>query len=293
MILNWASLNWHNSRKVATFVMIGLIFAYVLWIYSPIATSIEQINQPSQPLSFEEPIAVNTLPDTAAFVQSTDIAVDLNITYPLGILIVNESVSIFATTFMNISINSANLTSFIIGFQNALADPTVYKNGIPHNGVFQVDNPYVFPNAVAQHMTIENDTDTEYRNITIVWHTDGDYKPIIQLNYYDGSSQVIVDNDLVFHVYPTNQLTQIETNRINTLLTNALFLFGVLGLFLIAKEVWPKETKEPSPTIVIQTDFVNETKSNSEQNLESNKPDQQQQKQSLSKKRKKHFWQKH
>lgn len=63
-------------------------------------------------------------------------------------------------------------------------------------------------------------------------------------------------SDLVFQVYPTSEITQIQSNRVNTLLTNGLFLFGVLGLFLIAKEIWPKK---PSQGIVIQTNFTEAT----------------------------------
>lgn len=224
-----------------------LITPYFLTIQDTLDTVSDEYNnliKPPQPLNFVEPIAINTISEGSAFVQDTDIAVNLNITYPLGTLIVNENVNIFATAFLNITTKSANLTSFIIGFQNGLASPITYRNNIPLNGIFQFYNPYAVPNAEAQSITLFNNTSVAYGNMTIVWHAEGDYKPIIQLNFYDNTSRVVVDDSLVFHVYPLETLTQIETNKIaleaniaSLKLSQGVLILGTIAIFALCVQI--------------------------------------------------------
>lgn len=132
--MKWSLSISNQNRKRATYVLIVLIPVYTGWVYIPILSDIEQITKPLKPLNFTESIDFNTVVQGTTYTSGTAVEVALNITYPLGILVVNENVSIVATAFLSITPQSNNLTSFYVGFQNGLLSPPMYQKVAPSLG---------------------------------------------------------------------------------------------------------------------------------------------------------------
>ena len=78
----------------------------------------------------------------------------------------------------------------------------------------------------------------------VTWPLDGDFKPLMVLFFQDGSTQETTTQDIVFHVYPQEQLTQLESTNVSVILTYAVFVLTLLGVIGIGVELWPKEEKQ-------------------------------------------------
>lgn len=282
----WVSSNKNKIRKISCLIIVFLIIPlYTVFTYLPVSSSIEEINRTPQPRTIQIPIVL-FLSGYTGFAPEADITITLNITYPYGTLIVDEPVKIDAIALLHEPIAIESIKRVSLGFQNSLlvnsTDSEVIHNsmGEPLQGGLNfldwTADTVSYTDSNGNMYT--SDVIIAYDSITLSWSIDGDYKPIIQWFYRSGnpysgntSSTVAIYNEVVIHVYPKEQLTQIETNRVNTLLTTSLFFISVAGLFLIAKEVYPKES---TPTIIIQTTISDESKLNPEQNPKEAKPPQ-------------------
>ena len=96
------------------------------------------------------------------------------------------------------------------------------------------------------NVTVEVQPETVFElidNTKVAWAIDGDYVPTIEITFFDGTNQTIVANDISIHVYPQEELTQIETNKVSVIITLALFIFSAVGVVTLFFDLWDSEEK--------------------------------------------------
>jgi hypothetical protein len=88
-----------------------------------------------------------------------------------------------------------------------------------------------------------------------LWPVEGDYKPLVELFMLDGSSQNILVDSVVLHVYPQEQLAQIETNEVSLATNEAsfnlsivVFLFSIFTVIALIFQILDRpETNRKCP----------------------------------------------
>jgi len=128
-----------------------------------------------------------------------------------------------------------------IFFQNSLAYPVSYEdNGIiPKQGTLAFPNPYRIEGT---GVTVSNITIGS--SAQIIWPIEGDYTPIIGVFFTDGTNKTYTGSDVVLHVYPKEQLTQIDTERTSLeasqaslKLSEAVFILGSLSILAVVIQI--------------------------------------------------------
>lgn len=211
-----------TTRKIARIVIafaiaityIVLVIPYIQNVQNAsndVSKEISELTKPPRPYSFQIPLYLRfNGTNPIGLINESGIAFALNFTYPNGTLIANEPVTINSTALIDYAYST--LDHVVIFFQNSLAYPFSYED----NGIIPKQGSLAFPNP----LNIEG-TNIVVRNVTVIsnaqitWPIEGDYTPIIGVFFRDGTNKTYTTNDVVIHVYPQEQLTQIETNRIS------------------------------------------------------------------------------
>jgi hypothetical protein len=171
--------------------------------------------------------------------NESGLAFRLNFTYPNGTLIANEPVTIDSIAIIDYAYST--LDEVVIFFQNSLAYPFSYEdNGIiPKQGSLAFRNPVYIE---GEGTVVRNVSVGSYTQIT--WPIEGDYIPIIGVFFRDGTNKTYTTSDVVMHVYPPEQLTQIETNRISLEnnqasldLSRAVLILSTVGIVALAFQI--------------------------------------------------------
>lgn len=242
-------MKWLDILRVVIAGIILVLFLVAIWYSVPVIISgLVEANTASNPRFF--PIGQNmNLNGTLGFLES-DIKFSLNFTYPHGTLIVDDPINITGSAVFR-SLTAIDKVAYVqFGFQSCLFAPiTQDSDGVPRQGYLVFYNP----------IHLENMTGQEYDNIVLIqddsinvlWTLEGDYKPIIGIFFKDGTNKTLTSESMVLHVYPKEQLTLIETNKTNTILTIALFLISATGIGSIIRGILPKrkETSTISTTV--------------------------------------------
>ncbi|MDD5240049.1 MAG: hypothetical protein PHH61_06340 [Candidatus Nanoarchaeia archaeon] len=221
----------NTKRKSLGIVLIILYFLFVFFfLWNTLSISGEIADSTSQ-RTFLVPINMN-LNGTRGFYQ-TDIRIGLNFTYPRGTLIVDETINIIGIAFLE-SERTKNISLIAISFENCLSSGKYDQFGLPKQAFLIFNN-----SETTSGLVINQDTGRFGKlmcdDVDATWSIDGSYHPIIGIFYNDNTNTTMTIDDIVIHVYPKEQLTQIQTNIVTVILSIAVFLlsfFGVLDLFL-------------------------------------------------------------
>lgn len=211
-----------KTRKIARVViafLIVIIYAVLILPYfqtvqnasNDVSKEISDLTKPPQPYTFQIPLYLRfNGTNPIGQINESGLAFRLTFTYPNGTLVANEPVSIDSIAVIDYAYST--LDRVVIFFQNSLAYPLSYED----NGIIPKQGSLGFPNPIR----IEG-TDITVRNVTvgssaqITWPIEGDYTSLIGVFFVDGTNKTYTTNDIVIHVYPKEQLTQIETNRVS------------------------------------------------------------------------------
>jgi len=246
-----SGLEKHKNIKI-TIRLLRIIFAlfiigFFIWLPLTLAPTITEgynaVKDSPSSENFSIPMYLN-LNSTNRF-STKDMGFLLNFTYPHGTLFANENVTLEATlVFLNDNLyKTINYTT--LGFQNCLSSPIgLDNNGLPIGAELFFETPFHVPESST--LTITGILVASVDSAVITWPIDGDYKPIIGVFYNDGTNSTYTTDDVIMHVYPQEQLTQIISTKVNMELTIAFLIFAVPSGLLLAKEVWPKSSQEPT-----------------------------------------------
>ena len=230
-----------SKVRVASVIIILVTYFVVIGIFYPnISRTYSDITKPLQPRTFQIPIFINSN-GTVGFTNGTDIEIGLSITYPNGTLVINEPVDLTVTVVLKgEAITKIQQIDFT--FQNWLTYPaTSDTEGIAQQGTIVFSNN--FPNS--PYYPYGNSTPPSNANYistghsTVYWSVDGDYKPVFELFFFDGTNSPLTTVDsVVLHVYPQEQLTQIETNQASINLSVVVLIFSTVGIIALVVQIW-------------------------------------------------------
>ena len=112
---------------------------------------------------------------------------------------------------------------------------------LPLQGILVFHNP----------INVESDSNTTFNNIyvnsnmNITFPIEGDYKPIIGLEFKDNSTTYFEAKNTVLHVYPREQLKQLETERVSLEsdlasleLSKAVFILSTIAVISIVVQIF-------------------------------------------------------
>ena len=219
---------WNFLRKVSVLIIVivyattGIVVAmYGLgihwWIFNP----------PLQARTYQISSGYNFQSDSVALLSKEDILFAETFCYPYGILITDEPIGVAGIAILRTD-SAQTVTSIIMIFQNSLAYPKCNTStGIPIPGNI----------ILARTLT----TDRLEGKATIYFPVEGDYQGIMMLSFANGATQEITIPNLVLHVYPQEELTQLESTHISVMLTYAVFVLTIMGIINIGVDLWPKK----------------------------------------------------
>lgn len=235
-------LDSNKLRKVGSIIA---IIAFVLIFIIPVSVIWEDFNEitsSSEISAFVVPFNINLQGETG-FVE-TDVSISLNFTFPSGILIVGDPVEISGTAVL-FSDEAINISRISVGFQNCYEYPLNFsKWDLPKQGFIHFLNepPYY------AGMGIDEETGriVMYMNSesNVTWSNEGDSKPIIYIVFSNGTKQTMTSEASVLHVNPKEQFTEIQSIKVDLILSFAVFVFSSFGLFNIVSDLWPDKQKE-------------------------------------------------
>jgi hypothetical protein len=227
-----AKVSSQASKKRKAIVVISILIYLGVFIYFFIIVggSYTEVISSPQPQSFQIPFVYNFQSNTTVGFgnpSDNDMQIGLTFYYPQGTLVAGEAVNVSGLVKLNTQ-QALTVTEIDIGFDNCLQYPITYNNGMAEYGTLHIDNKIA--------------DDTIIGNTTITWPIDGDYGMFGVVFYnYGTSNQTFRNTNVDFHVYPQQQLTQIETDKITAILTFALFIFGLVeAIDLCRKWLSPK-----------------------------------------------------
>ena len=232
------SKNLRNIRFILTTIFIALFVFGLGYSLIVMGQDYVDITTLPKPHTFEVPININ-LNGAVGFVD-TQVSIGLYFTYPNGTLFVGDKVDIIGYAYLKRSV-SDNISMIAIGFQNCLEYP-IFEifNGIPKQGMLQFGNERFYLEVNKITGEVES---VWYTSANVTWSIEGDYKPIIGIFYTDGKNSTMTTEDVVIHVYPKGQLTQIQTNKVTTQLAFVAYVFSGLGVASIIIQIYPRKEK--------------------------------------------------
>ena len=219
---------YKNFRIIGIAVLI--LFFVVVSTYYIITISEEyaEVTSSPEPHTLVIPFNIN-LKGQTGFVE-TDVSVGLNLTYPTGILVVNEPVEIIGIAAL-LEENANNIDHISLSFQNCFAHPLNFSQwGIPEQGFIN------FINKPPDYAGMDYDRTTGKMimymrsNATVTWTNEGSHTPIIGIFYKDGSNQTMFQENSPIHVYPRTHLTEIQSTKVNIHLAVAVFIFSAFRI---------------------------------------------------------------
>lgn len=173
-------------------------------------------------------------------INETDFAFILHLTYPNGSLIANDIIYVNATAVIDRIVES--LDKITLAFPNSLRYPLTYgENRLPIQGILVFDNPIRIEGKI--NGTFTNIYASSDMNIT--FPVEGEYRPIIGLEFKDNSTVYFEAKNTILHVYPEEQLKQLETNRVSLEsnlasleLSKAVFILSTIAIVSIAVQIF-------------------------------------------------------
>jgi len=190
----------------------------------------------------------------------------LHLTYPNGSLIANDVIAVNATAVITSIVES--LDSITLAFPNSLNYPIAYKeNRLPAQGILVFENIFdEMPSLVIENTTIPSKHIFLVREANITFPIEGDYRPIIGLEFKDNSTKYFEAKNTILHVYPEEQLKLLETDRIDLEsnlasleLSKAVFILSTIAVISIAVQIfsynndkckYQRNKKEEQPKII-------------------------------------------
>ena len=239
-------VNWTCKRITAVSIVIIYIIVIALFAQDIVSTSLAVINS-GQSRTFQIATYVNFNETSAlhiGFKNESDMIISMNFTLPHGILAVNEPITINATAILKGN-HILEIGEVYVMFPNSLSYPTSYDaDQIPIQGGIGIGNILYSEGRKNPNVTFSVDPGTIFRinaESQIIWTIDGDYIPKIGVFFFDGSNSTYVPDDIILHVYPQEQFTQLQTNKVSVIITLALFVFSAVGVATLFFDLWDSD----------------------------------------------------
>lgn len=234
--------DWNKEIKVRKLIAVFLLLLFLIpvLLVLPYCFSIttKMMILPEK-RSFIIPIYINHN-GTSGFVES-DIEFSLNFSYPKETLIIDERVEIIGLSVLKGNV-ADNITRILLTFQNCMEYGKFDQWGMPKQAFLH----FVNING-SRGLAIDEEGRPVYLlsdDITANWFMDGDYKPVIGVFYDNNTNSTMVIDDVVIHVYPKEQLTQIETNKASVILSFTVLILSIVGVITLFYYLWDYDSQK-------------------------------------------------
>jgi hypothetical protein len=150
-----------------------------------------------------------------------------------------EGQPVLMSVIGSISMDAKQISSVNIGFEGATPySPEGDVWGTPNYGVTLEPTEKQIPLAFSYGTTLAG------KSALLVWQVQGDYRPSIIIHYVNRTIEPTVYQYMSYHLHIDNAgvLKQERYNRINWLMTVAIFLFTIIESFAIIKRLWDKKS---------------------------------------------------
>lgn len=227
-------VNWKNNKRkvIAVFLSATFLTLIIGTFVSTFGSMIEIAVLPKE-RSFPLPIYINPN-GTRGFVDQPDIAIVLNFSYPKDTLTIGQLVEIGGLCFLNGEV-ADNISRITLTFQNLMKYESI-DSDIPKQAFLNFIN-----SNDSRGLAFAENGQLVYKlndNTTAKWFIEGSYKPIIGIFYENDTTSTLMINDVVLQVYPKEQLTQNETNKVTVILSVAVLLLGIIEVLTLAYYLW-------------------------------------------------------
>ncbi|MCL5950005.1 MAG: hypothetical protein M1490_05965 [Candidatus Bathyarchaeota archaeon] len=226
-----------KRKALAIFMLVTYVIFIIVFAFSIKGLTFDVLSAPER-RSYLLPINLN-LNGTMGF-GNPDITLCLNFTYPRGALIVDESVDIIGLSVLRGSAMS-NVSMILVTFQNCL------ENGSYDIFHFPKQAYLVFNNSDHNRgLTFDDSGKIVYifcDDTQAYWSLDGDFKPIVGVFFADNTNKTMIIDDVIIHVYPREQLTQMQSNSVSLILSIAGLILGSVVVIEIFYNLWDEDGK--------------------------------------------------
>lgn len=236
------------SRKTRQ-LAVGVIFAYLVVVVIlglPAIRGCWDVITMPKTRSFELPLHIN-LNGTRSF--DIDVSFVLKITYHKGALVVDEPIEFWGKALL-VGNNTESIDHMQLGFQNGLLFNSTAGEIVKHQWGIPLQ-AYLFFEKNDSGIDVDENTGkiVSYmlEKTSLIWSAEGKYKPILGLVYQNETKPTLmIIEAIVLTVSSRDQLTQIQTNEVNTYLSLTVFIFSVFSVISIVIDLWGEGYKSTS-----------------------------------------------
>lgn len=221
----------------------------LLYTFLVIKSSLEENASLEQPRAFHIPFDHYFYKNNTTYLTNPypDIQIDLLISYPRGILVVDDVVNISGVAIAYTPA-TRNITNIAVNFLNSQDNlETQDKNGITQG--------------ISINLRRISNSDIFVGKATMVWKLEGTYPPRLYITGYPNKESPIryfETNDVAITVYPKSELAQIVTNKAVLWLAIIADILAILGTINIIKSKNPTNlTKNKNNTRTNANDIAN------------------------------------
>ena len=215
--------NWTWSKYLALILLTGLIISPFL-IYSPLSDWYQKNSELQKPRAFHVVYG--------AYLQyGSELAIDLTISCPKSILVVDDKVTIDGLAIVEYPSLDFEVVNVTMGFENSLSYPVTQVNEITVDCNFTFDRvePYKFVGR----------TD-------VTWALEGTYRAILRIVWHNSSGTYlgprILCENMALTIHPKSDLAQIVTNETSMIMTIVFFVLTIVGTFSLILTLWDRKT---------------------------------------------------
>lgn len=231
--------NWFQGRKVRLIAFIFIILI-VLGALTTIAWTTANCgkNTESEP-EYTLPTRLQFFIIVVNLAAPPDIDIGVWLHYH-GVLTAGKEVTVTATGHLDTPLAMTTVELVDVGFKFALAYPPQNEtNGLPATASVNLIR-YPIPS-----LKIWSPNLTEQEPSHIYWADAGDYAPTIVVTYWNHTNVQGVFPNTAVHVEPRSETVSENFSCVNTGLTYALVVFGVIEIVLSAKDWFMHKIDKP------------------------------------------------
>jgi hypothetical protein len=218
---------YSNPFRKALALFIVAVYVIVLISVYPIITNWnEQSNSMLQERTYDHSFGLK-LNQNSLLSSEQDLSFDIKISHSYNIALVDEPVAITATVVLRTPQAKSNISAITLSFENAQAYPRTTDYYGQVNGANLIILNY-------NHEAIMNST-------TMCWPSEGNFHLVCAIFFTDGTNQQLVQNNIVMPVYSRTELEQIQTNQVSIILSIAVFVFSLVGVFDLFMRLWSNQ----------------------------------------------------
>lgn len=223
---------WTGSKSCAIglLIFLGILTFAIAFTLSSWTSQNNELQQ-SRTFHIVYGFDFNGTPINVTTEHPDDVDIDLTVTYPRSILVVNDKVTLTGLAVVYAYPPDTTVLSFTVGFENSQTYPPVQTDGITNSS-------NLFLNEIGGMNRYNGTTDC-------TWEIEGTYRLQLAFLFKNSTGTFAFGPSLssgsAITVYPKTDLAQILTNNASTTLTIAIYALTVVGTLSLFVTLWDRK----------------------------------------------------